>query len=444
MRFPRTECPIGLEIAIVLVLILLNGVFAGAEIAILSVRRTRLRELAEEGSTRATAAIDLRAHPERFLATVQIGISVISATAAAFGGSRVAADIAPYIARVPFLAAEAEEIALALIIAAVAYLSLVLGELVPKSLALRSAESYALWIATPLAAVAWLARPLVWFLTASSNCVLRLFGDRTSFTETRYSSEELQQLVDEAASAGPVDPDVGEIASRALDLHDLDVSAVMVPRRALVAVPRKATIADIAAITRDKGIARVLVHEGDLDKITGYLAVRDALAAAVLQPVSSVEPYVRPVPFVPETMAATAVLKQLQAQGVPLAVVVDEQGTVLGLVTVEDLVEEIVGEILSEGETPAPAYRREADGSVLIPAATPIHELSRDLEIDLPDPESASTVGGLAIELAGRIPVVGEKFPVQHWVLEIAEASHRRVKAVRIRPAPADEPPPTT
>lgn len=413
----------------------MNGLFSGAEIAILSVRRTRLAELAEAGSSRARTVLGLRGDPERFLATVQVGITVVGAAAAAFSGRALADRLAIPIRQIPTLADHAGAISLAIVVAGVSYLSLVLGELVPKSLALRAAEAYALVVGPPMAALAWVGRPLVWFLTASSNLVLRLFGDRTSFTEARLSSDELAQLVDEAATAGTVDPHVGEIASRALTFDALDLSVVMVPRAEVVALPRTATIDDLAEVTCRSGHARVLIHDGDLDGIIGYVNVRDVLARARATADLTLESMLHPALYLADTMPAPAGLREIQRQRATLAVVVDEQGTVRGIVTIEDLLEELVGEILSEGEVEPSRIRHEDDGMIWVDGATPVHEVNRQLGVELPEPEWAATIGGLAIELAGRIPVQGDEIAVDGWVLEVVEASHRRVTAVRLRPA---------
>ncbi len=190
------------EVLVIVLLTLANGLFAGAEIAILSVRKTRLRALAEEGNSSAQALMKMRCQPERLLATVQIGITVIGATAAAFGGVTLGRMVSSAFVRFGLRAELADDLGLALVIGLISYLSLVLGELVPKSLALRSAERYALLVGRPLHGLAWVARPVVWLLTASSNALLRFFNDQTTFTEARLSKEELQQLVDKAATVG--------------------------------------------------------------------------------------------------------------------------------------------------------------------------------------------------------------------------------------------------
>ncbi|HEV8550867.1 MAG TPA: CNNM domain-containing protein, partial [Polyangiaceae bacterium] len=222
------------EMLVILVLIVGNGVFAGAEIAVVALRKARIEQLAEEGNTGAGAVLSLRADPERFLATVQVGITVIASTASVVGGASLARQIAPWFARFPSLAPHAEGIALGAVVVVISYLTVVLGELVPKSLALRGAERYALLVARPLQSLSWIARPAVWFLSASANLLLRPFGDSTTFTETRHSAEELQELVEEATVAGTIPPEAAEIASRALDLPELTAADVMVPRGSVV------------------------------------------------------------------------------------------------------------------------------------------------------------------------------------------------------------------
>jgi putative hemolysin len=428
---PRWTIPV--ELTVLLSLILLNGVFSGAEIAILSMRRTRLQELVEEGNGGAVAVEGLRADPERFLATVQVGITLVSAAAAAFGGSSIAARIVPLFELVPALAPFAERLSLVLVVLLVSYLSLVLGELVPKSLALRAGERYALLIGRPLGWLAWVARPVVWALRGSSNVVLKLFGDSTSFVESRLSAAELRQLVDEAATGGTLDPKVGEIATRAFDFGELLVKAIMIPRNQIVAVPREVTLEAFAGLVRARGHARVLVYGTDLEDIQGVVVVRDVLAQAAIEGKLSFEGLLHPVPFVPTTMGAPGLLRDLQARQLHLALVVDEQGLVRGLVTLEDLLEELVGEILSEGDVPESKAKREPDGSILAAGSLAIHEVNRAFGLELPEGETFSTLAGLCMSIAEQIPTKGTRLEVEGYELEVVDASNRRVKSVKIR-----------
>jgi putative hemolysin len=396
-------------------------------------RRTRLRELTDEGNSSAKSVEKLRRDPERFLATVQIGITVIGATAAAFGGASMATRLGGVLADLGVPAQQAHSVALAVVVAFVSYLSLVLGELVPKSLALRAGERYALLIGRPLHGLSWLMRPVVWFLTASSNVVLRLFGDRTSFTEGRLSAEELQQLVEEATKQGTVDPRAGEIASRAFEMGDLTLGELMVPREHIIALRRHASAEEIRQVMLEHGHSRMPVYEGAVDNIVGYVIVKDLLGVAWEGNLIVLEDVMRPPFFLVESMRAMDALKELQKRRMQLAVVVDERGGVAGLVTVEDLVEELVGDILSESETPEELVTREGPTTALVQASAPLRDVNRELGLELDEDQDYSTVAGLCIALAGgAIPEPGTRLETEGGlVLEVLESSPRRVRTVR-------------
>ncbi|MBM4358508.1 MAG: HlyC/CorC family transporter, partial [Deltaproteobacteria bacterium] len=361
---------IGLELAVIVALTLVNGVFTGAEIAMLSVRKTRLEALANQGSTSARAALRLRRSPETLLATIQIGITVIGASTAVFGGVRLEEPLATLFLRLGVGSASGT-LAFALVIVLVSYLSLVLGELVPKSLALRSSERFALAIAPPLVGLSALSRPLVWLLTASSNVVLRPFRDRTTFSESRLAPDELQQLVEESAAAGALHPCAGELASRAIDLARLKVNALMTPRTRIVVLDAGAPEAEILDTIRRHPHARYPVFEGDFETVMGYVLARETYEAMLGG--TFVSPgKLRPVTFFPETTPAIEVLRALQSTRQQLGLVVDEQGSIAGLVTIEDIVEDLFGDILEEHETPRRSvWRDEADGSVLASGDAP-------------------------------------------------------------------------
>ncbi len=409
--------------------------FAGAEIAIISVRKTRLAQLVEEGRASARAVRQLRDQPERFLATVQVGVTIVGATAAAFGGAAMAGRIAPYLERIPPLAPYAHPMALALVVALVSYLSLVLGELVPKSLALRASERYALAVGRPLLALSALARPIVWLLTKSSNAVLRPFGDRTTFTEARLSAEELEQLVDEAEKVGALDAPTAEIASRALAFRELTAGDAMVPRSRIVALPRDAPPQELKRLLLEEGRTRMPVYDGTLDEIVGYVMAKDLAAMAWERELIVLADLLRPVQFVPATAKAVRVLRDMQRRRSHLAVVVDEHGGVAGLVTLEDLVEELVGEIVGEQEQPEALVQHEVGGTALVRGDAPIREVNRALALDLPEGEGYTTVAGVCIALAGSVPERGARLRAPDGTeLEVVEASPRVVRLVRVRP----------
>src|SRR6188768_3356243 len=331
------------EIAIVLLLIMANGVLSGAEIAVVSVRKTRIQTLIDTGRRGVGALATLRADPERFLATVQIGITVVGTTASAFGGAAVAAHLEPLLRPLPWIGTRAHDVALAIVVALISYLSLVLGELVPKSLALRAAEPYALLISRVLLWLSWLARPLVWLLTASSNVVLKPFADRTTFTEARLSKEEIQQIVEEAAKTGALDEHTTELTSRALEFQSLTGADIMVPRNRIVALPKNATLEAIQRCLLEERRSRIPVYEGTLDNVVGYVTAVDLLPLAWERKLFVLADVLRPVKIFIETTPAQQLLLFMQRERERLAILADEHGAVAGLVTFEDLVEELVG-----------------------------------------------------------------------------------------------------
>lgn len=424
------------ELFVILGLIFLNGVFAGTEIAVLTVRRTRINELMEGGHAAATAVNALRENQERFLATVQVGITVVGATAAAFGGARLARELAPWLASIRFIGEAADDVALALVVGLVSYLSLVLGELVPKSLALMHAERYALLVARPMVWLGWLGAPVVWFLTASSNLVLRLFGDRTSFTETRLSREEVLQILEEAHGSGSLEASSGEIARRALEFDELDAADIMVPRGEMQAIPTTVTSAELTELG-ETGHSRVPVYEGTPDRIVGFVNVREALGRRMARGEEfRLQEVLRPVPFVPGSIPAPRLLRQLQQMRSHLAVVVDEQGTLQGLVTIEDVVEELVGEIYSEDDVPIELLDRDGPDTVLVEGTAPVHEVNRMLGPLFPEREEYSTVAGWCLYVASRIPKTGEWVSGDGLRVEIVDATPRRVRRVRLHGVP--------
>lgn len=420
------------ELAIIVALVLVNGLFSGAEIAIVTLRRTRLQQLVEGGKRAALAVSELRGKPERFLATVQVGITVVSAAASAYGGDRLADRISPALAAVPLLLPWSHEIALAIVVVFVAYLSLIVGELVPKSLALRSPESYALLVGRPLLGLAQIARPIVWFLTASSNLVLRMFGDRTSFTEARMSPDELKAMLEEAGEGGTLDPRASQIAARAIELTELVAADVMVPRNTIVGIAEAASEDELRQLFAESGHSRVPVYRSAPDDVVGYVSVRDVYT----RDATSWRELVRPAMFLPETMRAIDVLHDLQSRSTHMAIVVDEHGVTVGLLTREDLVEEVLGEMFSEHRERrrGAAFVVEADGSAIVSGLASVRDVNRALDIFLPEEGDWTTLSGLVVALAGHIPEVGAELSVAGSKLVVVDASPRRVRSVRVVP----------
>lgn len=418
-------------------LMVLNGVFAGAEIAVLSVRKTRLSELVDEGLRGAEQVSWLRREPERFLATVQIGITVVGTTAAAFGGERMAGEFGRWLAgHAPWMGSHATEVGLASVVVLISFLEIVVGELVPKSLALRSAEGYALLMGVPLRWMSSLMRPAVWLLTHASNLVLRLFGDQTSFTEARLSPDEIRELVEEAAAVGSIDKKSSEIATRAIDFRELTVGDVMVPRVSIVSVERHAPVDELHERLAARRVSRLPVYEGSPDNVVGYVTLKDMMLPA-LAGTLDLGALLRPVRFVPSTQLAADLLRDMQTRREPLVMAVDESGGVIGLVTIEDILEELVGDILSEHEPAPTSMTFGADGSVVVPGATPIRDINRALGLELPEPEGFVTIAGLCLHEAQQIPPVGASLTLPDGTrLDIIDVTARRIRNVRLHPPP--------
>jgi putative hemolysin len=422
-----------IELVILLALVVVNGLFAGAEIAVLTAAKGSVQQGAAAGHRGALAVTTLRGEPERFLATVQIVITVVSAAAGAYGGAQIAADLSPYLSR---LGEHAEQVALIIVVASVSFLSLVLGELVPKSLALRYSTGYAFLIGRPLLRLAQMMRPLVWLLTACSNVVLKLFGDKTSFTEARVSREELRELVAEAGKIGSVDPRSSEIAARALEFGDVTVAEIMVRRDRIAAIARNSSVEEVQRMLLEEGHSRMPVFDGELDQVCGYVVARDVLALAWENNLVAFEDIIRPLTYVPLAMRISSVLREMQHKKTQIAIVIDEHGGTAGLVTMEDVVEELVGDILGENDEPEESVRIEADGGALVPGWLPTRKVNRVLGMALPIARESTTIAGLCMAIALVVPPIGTKLTTPDGTkIEIVDASARRVRMVRIHTA---------
>ena len=422
------------ELVVIVILVILNGILAGSEMAVVTARKARLEARAQDGHRGAQAVLRLRENPERFLAAVQVGITLVGAIAGAFGGSRLAGPLAAWLESIGFGVAS-PEIALALVVILVTYLSVVFGELVPKSLALRVAERYALVIARPLTVLTVVARPLVWLLTSSSNLVLRAFGDHTNFLESRLTREDFEMMVVEARSEGHLDEPTGTLLTRALEFTELKIRDVMVHRREVVTLNVTASPDEIRRVLLDQGLRRVPVIDGTVDTVIGYLLRDDVMAFLWEQKPLDLQALARPPFFLSDLTTAERALRELQSRKLHLAIVVDENGGVAGIVTLEDLVEELVGEIFHERDKPLPQKLvQEKPGVWLTQGTVDVRELSRIVGVELPELGDARTIGGLCVALAeDHIPPQGSVFELDSGIrLEVVEATARRVRQVRV------------
>jgi putative hemolysin len=316
-----------------------------------------------------------------------------------------------------------------------------MGELVHNYIYIRRSERYALLVAKPLAVLSRIASPIVWLLTATSNLVLRPFSDRTNFAESRISKEELEQMVDEAAKTGAIHEHASELASRALDFDRLALSDVMVPRARIDALPIKATMDQIRRFLLEERRSRVPVYNRSLDDILGYVSAKDIVSLAWDGGPVVLADLLRAVHFFPQTVSAIEVLRFMQSERQRIAIAVDEHGVVSGMVTFEDLVEELVGDIFSEQEEGGARLTREPDGAAVARGDMPIRDVNRELGIELEEPPGVTTMAGLCIALAGGFPHRSARLaPADGSVLVVLEVSARTVKRVRVIPRVTNDP----
>jgi putative hemolysin len=420
-----------IELILVGLLILLNGFFAGAEIAVVSARATRLRSLAEEGRRRAAAALRLKDDPDRFLATVQIGVTLVGTLASAVGGVAAIERLEPAVAALPWPWARvvAEPVAVGIVVFTIAYLSLVVGELVPKSLAVRHAETIALWVAPVIEWISRLARPAVSVLTASSRVLLHLLRQKGADPAPFHSLEDLRAIAEEAGRQGLVQE---EILAGAVEFHERDVREVMTPRPRVAALRSDATLDEAVRVIRETGHSRYPVFEGDFDNVIGFVYARDVYDAALAGAEAPLAGLVRPALSVPAGKPATALLDEMRTRGVHVALVVDEHGSMEGLVTLEDLLEVIVGEIHDEHRVRIPPVKALGEGRYEVDGSVKVHELDDEHGLELPQSPSYVTLAGLVLERLGHIPSPGQSVEVDPYRLTVLGLEGRRISRVLV------------
>lgn len=421
-----------LEFGIILVLIIANGLFAGTELAMVSARRGRLQQLAEEGNQNATAALKLQSDPNRLLSTVQVGITLIGTIASVFGGASTAERLTELFTQVPVLAPYAETLALVVVILIISYLSLVIGELVPKRLALQSAEQIAMLMAGPMRFISAGSRPVIAILAWSTEALLALLG-RRNVAESGVTEDDIRQMVREGAQGGSVEPHEQEIIESLFTMGDRNVRQIMTPRTEVYAIEADDLIGDVIDETLENGFSRFPVYEGKLDDVVGVVHTRDLLVklrAGDTQAV--VRDVMRPPLIVPETSPAADLLPLFRKSQQHMAIVVGELGTVEGIVTLEDVLEEIVGEIADEYDDSAelPIIQRE-DGSFLIEGRAPIDDVADELNLrELPENGGFDTIAGMILSLMGRIPRTGESIGWGGWRFEVVDMDGLRIDKV--------------
>lgn len=431
------------EIAIVLLLTVLNGVFAMSELAVVSSRKARLISMERKGSRGAAAALRLQDNPSRFLPTVQVGISLVGILAGVFGGAAIAGPLGDWFVQEPALAVWGRSLAFFLVVVGITYLNLILGELVPKQIALRDPERVATMLALPLEALARMSSPVIWILSRSSNLILRLVGAHRP-KDQGVTEEEVKALVAEGAEAGALEHTERQMIERVLRLADRPVRALMTPRTEVAWIDRNATPDQVAEALRSETLTRFVVADGRVDNVVGVVAVKDLLDQCLSGGPMSLATALRQPTVLPDNLSAMDALERLRADALGIALVLDEYGSFEGVVTASDLLEAIVGELGPAPESGKPSAVTRHDGSMLLDGMMALDELRERLGEFEPPPQSASyhTVAGLMLALLQRVPREGDRIAHGGWRFEILDMDGRRVDKVLAAREEAVPPPP--
>ncbi|MCZ7668518.1 MAG: hemolysin family protein [Chloroflexi bacterium] len=417
-----------------LILILINGLFSMSEIAVVSARKARLQLHAEQGDKGAQAAYKLAESPENFLATIQIGITLVAILMGAFGSVQIAESLEPYFAQIPGIGKYAFNVAEITAVILVTYLSLVFGELAPKQIGLTQPENIASRIAPAMTWLARLTSPLVRFLSLSTRLVIRLLRIHPS-TEPVITEAEIQMILEQGTEVGIVEPIEEKIVGQLFRVGDLYVNDLMVDRTDIVWLDINDPPEAIQAKISSGAHSRYPVARGDLDNIIGLIFVKDLLVQTLGKELPELELLVKPALFIPSGLPIYQVLERFKEAQAQIAFITDEHGGVEGLVTFIDLLEAIVGDVPEMGDPADPTAVRRADGSWLIDGKLPIEEFKQLFDIsELPDEEGNfyQTLGGFVMNYLGRIPQTGDQFTWQQFHIEVVDMDWRRVDKVLV------------
>lgn len=424
-----------LDIFLIFFFIFINGFFAASEIAVVTMRRSRVKKLIEEGVKNAESLNKLREHPDKFLATIQIGVTTAGALASAIGGAAAVETISPILKSVPvsFISASSDAIAIAIVVLIITYFALVFGELIPKSLALASPEKVSLTVAPAIEKFSKMAVVFVYILTLSTNILLKPFGKKT-FTRREYiSEEELKLLLEEGRRQGIFEPEEKELIHGVFEFTDTSVKEVMVPTLKMVTIQVNMPFEEIIEIISEEKFSRYPVVGKDVNDIRGIVYAKEFLNMLTKTGKETIEirKAMKPPFFIPETMKISILLREMQKKRVHMAVVIDEYGAVTGLVTLEDLIEEIVGEIRDEYDTETPVLQL-PDGTLIIDASISIRDLREDFDINIPESPEYETLGGFIAASLQRIPKGGDVIEIEKMRLRVIEMVGQRISKVKM------------
>jgi putative hemolysin len=415
-----------LEVTIVLLLIMLNGLLAMSELAVASSRAAKLRSLVDQNVNGARRALTLASNPGRFLSTVQIGITLIGILAGAFSGATLGSRVSDWLLTHGLSENVAEPLGIGLVIGVITYLSLIIGELVPKQIALRNPERIACLVAPAMTILAKVSAPLVWLLERSGRLVLALLGQNRVKDDT-VTDAEIHALIAEAESAGVLEPEERTMIAGVMRLGDRLVRTIMTPATDVEMIDVNETPAKIGKRMADSGHSRFIAYEGSKDNIVGVLQAKDVAAALLRRRAPNIKKLVKQAPAIPETLDALDVVNRLKESDVHFGLVYDEYGRLEGIVTTADILEAIVGVFRHDSSEPEPNIYERSDGSLLVSGGTPIDELSDRIGMSIPPTREYQTVAGFVLDRLGRIPKAGDFFREREFHFEVVDLDGRRI-----------------
>ena len=423
------------DIVLIIIFIIINGFFAAAEIAVVATRRSRIRQLAEKGDKNALILQQFKENPDRFLATIQIGITLAGVIAAAIGGATAVQVIKPVIQEVPIqiISASAEGLSIAVVTVFITYFLLIFGELIPKSIALTNPERIGMKTAKVVHLFSKTAFIFVQILTYSTNILLKPFGKKTH-TGRAITEEEVRMLIREGGEQGVFEPTEQALIHSVFEFTDMSVKEVMVPTTQMVTISLNLPVDDMKTVITEEQFSRYPVIGKDLNDIRGILYVKDFFNAMAKGTVD-IRKLIKPPFFIPETMKISNLLREMQRKRVHMALVIDEYGGVSGLVTMEDLLEEIVGEIRDEYDIESPVIQL-GGGILLVDASISIRDLKEDHHIEIPESPEYETLSGFLLTSLQKIPKVGDVVDIEEKRITISEMVGQRISKVKLENMP--------
>lgn len=405
------------------------------EIAVIAARKSRLLQLANEGSKRAQAALELKNSPNRFLSTVQIGITLVGILAGAFGGATIAENLAVYFETIPPIAPYSEGIGIAIVVAAITYLTLIVGELVPKRLGLSNPELIASYAARPMRILSFLSTPFVYLLSVSTDFILQILHVKSK--EEIVSAEEIRMLIKEGTRLGVFEAAETDIVERTLQLGDRKVNMLMTPRKAAVWLDIDSSFKAIRSKVAKYPHSHFPVCRDTLDKVLGVVRTEDILANFLIEERIDLRKFIHKPLFIPETTDGLKVLELFKKSGIHMALVVDEYGNVQGIISMTDILEAIVGDIPTIDELEEKEIMKRDNGTFLVDGLAPIDEFKEYFHINKLSGEKSGnyhTIGGFVMYKLNRIPVAGDNFEIESLKIEVMDMDSNRVDKILITP----------